>query len=1143
MKKDILSSIGLFIKYARPSTPNINFLLMFKIVFLLTFVFCLEVSADGYSQGMKVDLQFKEMSVKNALSLLEKKANLRFLYSDELLPSDKKISVNMIQTPVSTILETILEGTGLSYQQLKENLIIIVKDDEDKQVLQISGLVTDTTGAPLPGVVVRLKGTKTATATGKNGRYTLSVPDGTGILTFSYVSFETLELAVNSRSVINVTMKESQSSLGEVVVVGYGQQKKESVVGAISTVNMSELKTAAPRSLANALVGKVAGVIAIQRSGEPGYDDAQFWVRGISTFGAGQNPLVLVDGVERPLNNIEPEEIESFNVLKDASATAVYGIRGANGVILVTTRRGSKEKPSINFKYERGITAPTSLPKLVDAPTYLNLYNEAQLASNPSFITPYTPEVIEKYRSGEDPYLYPNVDWLDLMMKDKANNQRLNLNVSGGSETARYFVSASYYAEDGIWKGDNLNDYNTNVGLKRYNFRANTDINLSRTTELSIGLGGILVNGNYPGTGAPNIWLGGPGTGTGGGIMFNTPVGYSPTYPNPDGSAVLYGGINGVENPYELLTGRGFATEWRNNIQSDITLKQDLSGIVKGFRAQAKFAFDGYNRHFIQRTRVSPRYIATGRDDEGNLQLTRWTEGQPDLGFGKQSGGNRRIYIQANVDYNRTFGNHTIGGLILYNQQDYQDAEANQAINALPFRLQGIVSRLTYNYKSKYFVELNAGYNGSENFKKGSRFGLFPSIAAGWIVSEEGFFKNNIEFMKYLKLRGSFGYKGNDQIGGRRFAYLTTIGGGNGGYNFGIDNNNSIGSRGEDQWGVDLTWETEREVNVGLETRFLNGFYLQADFFHRHRKDIYVSRNSLPAIMGLMNNPYGNLGEFSNKGVDATMEYRRKVGAVDITFRGNFTFARNKLINMDQPDWRYIYQNRQGKRLGQPFGLIADGLFTDEAEIASSATQTFGPVRVGDIKYKDVNGDGVVNASDQVAIGNPDVPEIIYGFGTTIAYKGFDLSVFFQGSGNMDYMLGGIGFFPFTEAGFRGSVSEYALDRWTVDNPSQDVLFPRLSYGQGYDPNNQNAAPNNYQPSTWWQRKASYLRLKTAEIGYTIPKSWSQKLKINTLRVYASGFNLLTWSGFKFWDPELGNGNGARYPIQRTANFGVNMNF
>lgn len=1001
--------------------------------------------------------------------------------------------------------------------------------------ITVKGVVKDQSSV-LPGVNVVLKTDRSrGVSTDAEGRFSIKVP-ANGTLVFSFIGYKEQQVEVKGESELTITLEPSDLQLQEVAVVAFGTQKKESVVGAISTVQVRDLKTPA-RSLANSMAGKVAGVIAVQRSGEPGNDDAQFWIRGISTFGAGSSPLVLVDGVERPLNNIEPEEIESFSVLKDASATAVYGIRGANGVILVNTRRGAVEKPNINFKYQTGVSGATRLPKLANAPTVFELYNEANLNTNPNFNTPYTPEIIQKYRDQSDPELFPDVDWIGLMMKDWTTNSRANLNVSGGGDIAKYFVSATYYSEDGIWKTDKLNAYNTNAALKRYNFRANTDINLNKQTELSLGLGGILITQNFPGRASDNIWDA---------IMRTNPGDYLPTYNLPDGGGRVFGGSGSeaIRNPYADLVNTGYQTTWTNNIQSDITLKHDLGRYLKGLRVLGKFAFDANNYHNIQRVRnMGDMYRANGRDENGNLILRRYYDGQEDLNFGKQAGGNRRIYIQANLNYDRTFGAHKVSGLLLYNQQDYVDANAGNSIAALPNRFQGLVGRGTYSYKDKYFVEVNAGYNGSENFPKGHRFGFFPSYAAGWIISEENFFKENVHFMDFLKIRGSYGLKGNDQIGGRRFAYLTTVGGGNGGFAFGQDGSNVYGGRGEDEWGANLGWEKEREINLGVETRFLNGFYIQADFFRRNRSGIFMQRSALPEIMGLTKAPWGNIGEMENKGVDATLEYRKKVAGFDISLRGNFTFARNKIIENDEPTPRYPYLSTKGKSFGQAFGLIDNGLYTadDFENVQTGVLKSYLPqpkfgnrVQPGDIRYVDVNGDGVTDAQDRVAIGNPYNPEIVYGFGTSIGYKGIDLSLFFQGTSNMDFMLSGTGMYPFLESLGRASVLEYAVDRWSPENPSQNVLYPRLTYGDN---------PNNYQASTWWQKNAGYLRLKSAELGYTLPKTWTSKAKIGALRVYVTGLNVFTWSEFKYWDPELGSGNGARYPIQRNFSVGININF
>ncbi|MEO5910970.1 MAG: TonB-dependent receptor [Pelobium sp.] len=1008
---------------------------------------------------------------------------------------------------------------------------------EHQKEITIKGVVTDKAdGQVLPGVSVQVKGTKLGTVTDADGKYSLNIPDDNAILIFTYIGYKPFEVAIKARTAINVSLEISENSLDAVQVVAYGSQKKSSVVGAISTVTIKELKTPT-RNLTASLAGKVSGVIAVQRSGEPGYDDATFWIRGISTFGAGTQPLILVDGVERPINNIEPEEIETFSVLKDAAATAPYGIRGANGVVLVTTRRGSKEKPSISFKVEKGVVGATNLPEFADGVTYMNLYNEANNATNPNAPVLYSEDRISKTASGEDPYLYPNVNWQSLMMKDYSDNERLNLNITGGGDVAKYFLSATYYQEGGIFKNNEITPYNTNINVKRYNFRANTDIDLSKTTQLSMGIGGILVTGNYPGRTTDALYTEG--------IMMNTPVGYAPTYPDPaNPDKFVYGGVNGIMNPYQGLTGAGFVNEWKNNIQSDFTINQDLKKFLKGLRLSAKFAFDGYNEHNISRARgldrrsqdAGDRYRLepAGRDANGDLVLTKFYDGPENLGFQRTSLGTRRIYYQANVNYDQSFGKHTVSGMVLFNAQDFQRGDVGDAMGSLPYRLLGFVSRATYNYENKYFLEVNAGYNGSENFESGKRFGLFPAVAAGYIISEEPFFKDKIKGIELLKFRGSYGLKGNDQIGGRRFAYVTTIGGGSGGYSFGNTNQTFFNGVGEDQWGSDLTWETETELDLGIETRFLNGFYLQADVFKRNRKGIFLQRGSLPSILGLQNTPYGNIGAFENKGIDANLEYRKQLGGFNVTLRGNYTFARNKIIDNDQPDYQYAYQNRKNKRLNQPFGLLSEGLFRDQEDVNSHAIQQFGAVRPGDIKYKDVNGDGYVNSFDEVAIGNPETPEVIYGFGTTINYKGFDISAFFQGSSNVNFMLGGTGWYPFLEGGIRGNLMSYATDRWTPENQNGSALFPRLSVG-----NNQ----NNYRSSTFWQRDASYLRLKTAEFGYTLPKRITSKIKVNTLRVYLSGFNLLTFSKFNFWDPESGSGRAASYPLQRNYNLGVNLNF
>ena len=1016
------------------------------------------------------------------------------------------------------------QNRSISNQKLSANILI-------------TGVVKDATGIPLPGVTVKIKGTVLGSITDTDGKYSITISSEKAVLVFSFVGYTSQEIAVGSKNSIDVIFAEDAVRLDEVVAVGYGTQKKGSVLAAITTVRMSELKVAAPRSIANMMAGQVAGVIAVQRSGEPGKDDAQFWIRGISTFGAGSEPLVLVDGVERSMSNVVPDDIESFSVLKDAAATSIYGIRGANGVILITTRRGDNSgTPTISIKYEKGFQNGTSMPKFVDSPTYLELLNEARLANNPYYVTPYTPEIIDKFRSGVDPFVYPNVDWLKLMMNDFSTNQKVTANITGGTDKIKYYISGSYYNENGIWKTDPQNDFDPSVKLNRFNFRSNFDIKVRKDLLLSVGLSGYLMLGNGIGkyANSQGIWNQ---------IMLATPAKYAPTAPDPSDPrkhVYLNAGGSGNFNPYMELVNTGYRNIWDNTLQTDISLKYDGGDLIKGLTAGLQFSYDAYSQNSILRVRSDDRWVLHNdpyRDPITNqLNLQKDFPGSKVLSYEHPAGGNRKVYFQSNLNYEKKIGDHSITGLLLFNLSDYQNGDASSATLALPYRYTGLVSRLTYNYKYKYFIEANAGYNGSENFAPGKRFGLFPSVALGWITSEESFFKDNIstDIVSFLKFRGSYGIKGNDVVGGRRFSYLTTIGEGLGSYPLGTNVNVNWGGLGEDQWGADLTWEKEHETNIGLEARFLQGFYLQADLFQRKRSGIFTQRNSLPAIVGTLNNPYGNIGKFENSGIDMSLEYRKRFGDLNLAFRGNFTFARNILIDNDQPDYTYIYQNRIGKRLNQPFGLIAEGLFTSQEDINSSPIQTFGKARVGDIKYKDINQDGKIDTYDEVAIGNPNIPEAVYGFGVSAEYKGFDFSIFFQGAGNMSFMLGGTGFFPFQQGESQGNVNQWATDRWTPENPSQNVLFPRLSEGDN---------TNNYRSSTWWQRSADYIRLKTAEVGYTLPKKITSKLNIASVRFYVSALNPYTFSSFKYWDPELGNGNGASYPIQKVGTLGVNINF
>jgi TonB-linked SusC/RagA family outer membrane protein len=935
---------------------------------------------------------------------------------------------------------------------------------------------------------------------------------------------------------LDLILQEDTQVMDEVVVVGMGTQRKASVIGAISSIKVAELKTPA-RSLTNALAGRMAGVIAVQRSGEPGYDNSDFWIRGISTFGANKTPLILVDGVERAMDNVDPEEIESLSILKDASATAVYGVRAANGVVLINTRKGvASERPSIDLKMEYGVSRLTSVPQLLDGVNFMTLYNEA-IGSDY-----YSPERIAKTASGEDPYLYPNVNWLDEIFKDESDNRLVSLNVTGGGEVARYFISFSTIQENGNLRENPQSDYSSNLKLDRYNFRTNVDVSLTKSTLLDIELGGYIIDAHYPGTSSASLfdkaYTANP---------VNIPIKY-PYGTNADGSAkYVWAGSNSAttENPVERLMGSGFTTEYRNQLMGQIRLTQDIGKLVdvlQGLKINAAFAFDAYNQTDIKRHKKDSYYLANGRDPvTGELELTNTYIGNEYLGFDKFLSSNRAMELKTQLTYDRLFSDtHRIGSMFMYYQRDYRymDMNTTAAINSLPYRKQGIAFRTTYSYKDSYFAEFNLGYNGSENFPKEERFGFFPAGAVGYLISNESFWANSSlsKIVNLLKLKGSIGLVGAEALpNNRRYSYLTIVGSGLGGYGFGYDYSSYSGT-GENQLGVSqLTWEKGLKSNLGFQSEFLAGkLALEVDFFHEKRSDILVQRSSLPGIVGITDAPFANLGEMENKGIDGTLEARLKFGNVSSRVYANATFTKNKVLEQDQPDWKYLYLNRTGKKYEQQFGLIALGYFESEAEIESSPEQTFGPVRPGDIKYLDVNGDGVIDSYDEVAIGYSSIPELVYGFGIQLEYKGFDVAFFFRGQDRVSYMLGGEGFIPFKEGGDRGNLFVQALDRWTEGNPRQDAFYPRLSIGN---------TGNNYRNSTKWLYDGSFLRLADMEIGYNFPQRLLKKTQISRLRLYFHGSNMALFSGFKMWDPELGKGRGDAYPLQRKMNFGIRVNF
>ena len=996
--------------------------------------------------------------------------------------------------------------------------------NQQENGIKVSGTVVDAEKNPLPGVTVSVKGTKIMTVTDIDGHFYLTVPDKSAVLVAGYVGFKTQEIKVANNINFNITLQEDVAGLDEVMVVGYGNQKKLSVIGSIQTLDPKKLQVGSSRSMSNNLAGQLAGVIAFQPSGEPGYDNSNFWIRGISSFSGNNHPLVLVDGVERSINDIDPAEIESFSVLKDASASAMYGVRGANGVIIVNTKRGTVAKPSVDFRFEQAIRKPTKLPQFIGAAEYMSLLNQLQPDPNKRL---FTKDQILKTYYGYDKDLYPDVNWIDAITKDYASSTRANLTIAGGSDMLRYSLTASVYDENGILARDNSLPYDTSSKLTRYNMRANVDLDLTKTTLVRFNIGGYLQDLRKGKSSTDELFT----------SAFETPPFVHPAIYS-DGTIPRVSNVR--FNPWALSTQSGYYTGSRSKLESLFSVEQNLKMITPGLKAKVTFAFDTYNEAFVTRGK-DPRYysVAKSRDDEGNLVHSILSFGSEFLGHSSNANyGNKSTYLEASLSYDKTFGAHALNALFLYNQRSYDWGDVQ------PKRTQGIAGRLSYTYDRRYISEFNFGYNGSENFAKGNRYGFFPSLALGWLVSEEKFMQPLSNTITKLKVRGSIGMVGNDDIGGRRFAYITTINTNAGGYNWGYSG--EVGRTGvqEGEVGVqNLTWEKSLKTNIGFELGLWNELDLQVDFFREHRTNIFMQRSTIPSQVGFISNPYANYGVVDNNGFDASIVYNHSFNKeFNISLRGNITYAKNTIKEKDEPlSVVGTYRSITGKSIGTLWGLQAERLFTEDDFINGKlkpgiAEQSLGTVvRPGDIKYRDMNDDGVITDADEGYICGTSAPRIVYGFGGNVNYKDVDFSFFFQGSGDTYRVIGGSNYFiPGSGQGVLGNVYTNYTDRWTEENPSQNVFWPRLSGSTN---------PNNNRASTFWKKNMSYLRLKSIELGYTLPKALTSKFFAKSVRVFVSGDNLLYFSPFKLWDPELETSDGLRYPSMRSVTLGVNLKF
>jgi len=1041
--------------------------------------------------------------------------------------------------------------------------------------ITITGRVTDQTGEAVIGGSVIVKDAKgLGTITDYDGNYKIKVQQYR-TLVFSYIGYKTQEVLVKGdKTVINVQLQEDiQNAVDEVVVTGMGTQKKLTVTGAVSNVKMDDLKHYSTSNLTNTLAGNVPGIMAFQSSGQPGKNTSEFWIRGISTFGASSKAYILVDGFEREnIDDINIEDIENFSVLKDASATAIYGSKGANGVVLITTKHGKAGKVQINGKVETSYNTRTITPEFVDGFQYANYLNEARVTRNLGVL--YQPVELDIIREGLDPDLYPNVDWQDLLLKDGAMSYRANLNLSGGGETARYYVSMAYTEDEGMYKTDNTlkKKYDTNANYKRWNYRMNVDIDVTKTTLLKLGIGGNLNKRNSPGIGDDKVW----GQLFGYNALF-TPVVYSNGYYPAKGSYNVET-IDGVEvrtinenyiNPWVSSTQTGYNNEWQNDIQTNVTLEQDLSFITKGLNFTGRFGLDTHNENAIQHHRLPALYRASSRNTETGQLDFDLLQSARDMTQSTSNSGWRREFLDLLLHWDRSFLDaHNFGANVKYteNQQISTQNLGTDIKNSVSRKNKGLAAQATYNYKYRYFLDYNFGYNGSENFADGHRWGFFPAWSVAWNVGEEPWVKKQAPWLDMFKIRFSHGKVGSDTTGSSRFPYLYTLissitesernqGGGGAGYYWGQYFTNSYsGIRYRQVASEGVTWEVATKNDLGIDlVLFGNKLSLTVDYFDEKRTGIYQERRFLPTTVGLeywdagnnnWNYPKANVGSVKSRGFDGNFRYEDRFGDVSLTVRGNMTYSKNEIGEYDEENNVYPYQNQHGYRVNQVRGLIAEGLFRDYDDIRNSPTQTFGPVQPGDIKYKDVNGDGIIDGGDECAIGATDRPNLIYGLGVSVAWKGFDFNLHFQGAGKSTFMTYGKNVYAFSE-GQWGNVFKGLLENRWVDSETAQMLgiqpnedpaadYPRLSYGGN---------GNNFRNSTFWLRDGRYLRLKNLDIGYTLPKQIVNKIHFQNIRFYVSASNLFfLHKKFSIWDPESLQPRGEDYPITKAVTLGMQVN-
>lgn len=1019
---------------------------------------------------------------------------------------------------------------------------------------KITGKITDNEGLPLPGATVTVLGTTRGVITDNDGTFSIDAAPSDKLV-FSFIGMESQIVDVGNKTTMSITLLEKTEELADVTVVAFAKQKKESVLASIETVRPEDLRVPAS-NLTTALAGRMSGVISYQRSGEPGEDNAQFFIRGVTTFGYKKDPLILIDGIElsaTDLSRLHPDDIASFSIMKDATATALYGARGANGVIYVTTKEGKEGKAKVSIRFENSWSAPTQNIDFADPITYMQLHNEAVRTRDPLGFLPYSQNKVDNTIAGRNPNVYPQTDWQNELLRNSTMNQRLNLNMSGGGKVARYYIAGGVTQDNGILKVDDANDFSSNIDLKRFLIRSNININVTNTTEAVVRVHGTFDDYRGPLQGGQEMYAA---------IMRSNPVLFPAVY-EPDAKHrgtqhILFGnsGNGNFINPYAELV-KGYKEYSQSLMLAQFEIKQDLAKIAEGLRFRIlgnttrNAYFDvkrSYNPFFYEVSSYDPR------KDEYKLEVLNANQGRTALDYQE---GEKKVsstfYGESALTYDTEISEkHGVSGLLVGIMRQSLSGNEGTLQASLPSRNLGLSGRFTYSYDSRYFGEFNFGYNGTERFAESERFGFFPSAGVAWFVSNENFFGGLKNTISKLKLKATYGLVGNDQIGDQndRFFYLSNVNLNNSDkrYRWGTDglynvNGVSISRYANDQ----ITWETAKKTNLGIEVGLWDKIDIIADLFHEYRTNILMDRLAF-STFGLQADTKANIGEASSRGVDISVDYNESFkNGVWVTARGNFTYAIGQYEKAEEPDYSATpWLSAVGRPITQQWGYIAERLFVDDMEVLNSPDQTFGGniVRGGDIKYRDINGDDKITSLDRVPIGYPTTPEIIYGFGASSGYKELDISFFFQGSARSSFWIDANATAPFVDHSWNGDpfagyqknnalLQAYADSHWSEANRDIYALWPRLS---------ESKEPNNNERSTWFMQNGAFLRLKSVEIGYSLPKQTFQRIGLEQARFYVSGTNLLTFSKFKLWDAEMG-GNGLGYPVQRVINLGIQVSF